>query len=346
MRTVQFLVLAAALQILTAYGPPALVEEPFGRAPITTATIAALDRVGAPSVQARAAIAFDVTTRTVAYAKEPDARLPNASTTKIVTALVAVDLLAPDARYPVTVAAEDLPGHSIAGLRRGDRLLGRDLLYGLLLPSGNDAALTIADGASGSVARFVAQMNERAAALGMRNTRFVNPHGFDAPDHFSSARDLALAAAALLADPRLAPIVRARQHTALGTWRYDWTNLNQLLTTRGDVTGVKTGTSDLAGPSLVASARRGDREAIVVLLGSPDRYAEAGRLLDALFEQFAIVDGRAPASPFAGNHGPAAPARLIPAWQRPLWWVDLRIPAEQGGPALMHGAERVQVPDA
>ncbi|HEU0116937.1 MAG TPA: serine hydrolase, partial [Thermomicrobiales bacterium] len=205
----------AATSLLLLFGVFARWPEPSAAAtavdqpPAVSATFAPMTP---PTLSAKAAFAIDATAMTPLFAVSPDVRLPPASLTKIATALVVLDHAQLDER--VTIAQEDLvpPDQSQVGLVAGDELSVGDLLIGLLVPSGNDAGLALAryvghklDPAaadpSRAVAAFVDAMNQKAAALGATNTHFVNPSGIDAPNHFSSARDLAALTIAGLANP-------------------------------------------------------------------------------------------------------------------------------------------------
>ena len=229
--------------------------------------------------------------------------LEMASTTKMMTALVVVRLAAADSKVldEVVTFSEraDRTIGSTSGVKAGEKVPVRELLFGLLLPSGNDAAEAFAEhfnarlatggdsnGAAEPIARFVAEMNRLAGELGLRETRFVNPHGLPAAAHRSSARDLARLAQVALLDPTFAKVVATPRRGATlvdasgNTRNVIWTNTNRLLETEG-YDGVKTGTTSAAGACLVASGRRGDDHLIVVILNAPNsdaRYADARNL--------------------------------------------------------------------
>jgi len=306
------LALVAMMPFLVGLGPASLIESDAGRAPVTEAVIRQLPASAPPTVRSRAGILVDQATGQTIWERDPDARLAMASTAKMMTVLLAVERGRLDQPVRVRMGAAELPGSSVAGLKAGDTLPMSEMLYALMLPSGNDAALAIAEAIGGTTATFVAQMNQRATELGLRNTRFANPHGLDTPDAYASPRDLALLARRLLEHPTLAQVVATREHAP-------WKNTNTLLTLRPDVTGIKTGTEDLAGQVLVASARQAERRAISVVMNSPERWVESAALLDHYFKAHALVTVAVPASPFYRGLR-AAPSRseTVPLWQAGL----------------------------
>jgi D-alanyl-D-alanine carboxypeptidase len=235
----------------------------------------------------RSGLLFDVDTGRVLWRRDPTRVLPIASLTKMMTALVVDDRVPPSARVRITRQALAYQGSGVGVLPKGKHVRVQPMLYGLLLPSGNDAAIALAQRAAGTVPRFVAAMNARARAMGLSCSHFTSPSGFyDAGNH-SCAGDLAMLARAILRVPRLARIVRTRQVAVpfpiKGGKLYLYNN-NPLLRLRyRGTTGVKTGYTEAAGSCLVATARRGDVELGVVLLHSPNTAMQAIRLLNRGF---------------------------------------------------------------
>ncbi len=214
--------------------------------------------------------------------------VPPASLTKIMTALVAVDHTEPNDMVRVDVNGPELSmetDSTVMGLEPGMRLSMRDLLYGLLLRSGNDAAIQIAEQVGGSVPRFVRMMNDKAEELGLNDTHFANPHGLDDANLYSSAHDMALMGRELLDDPLLAEIVGTRFYQP--AWdKPALENLNLLLGSYEGALGVKTGYTDLAGQTIVAAAERDGRRIIVAVMGAKtEMYADASGLLEWAFSQ-------------------------------------------------------------
>jgi D-alanyl-D-alanine carboxypeptidase len=236
----------------------------------------------------RSGLLFDLDTGRVLWRRDPTRVLPIASLTKMMTALLVARRLPPGSKVPITREALAYRGSGVGLFRRGRRIGVETMLNGLMLPSGNDAAIALAQRVSGSVPRFVALMNRRARAMGLTCTRFSSPDGFRNRGNHSCSPDLAALARAVLREPRLARIVRRRQAVlpfpTRGGRIYLY-NHNPLLRQgyRG-VTGVKTGYTAAAGRCLVASARRGRVRLGVVLLASPDPGGQARRLLDRGFE--------------------------------------------------------------
>lgn len=235
----------------------------------------------------RAGLLFDVDTGRVLWRHRAARVLPIASLTKMMTALVVVDRVPPGARVRVTPEALAYRGSGVGLLPRGERIGVSTMLHGLLLPSGNDAAIALAQRAAGSVPRFVRLMNRRARRMDLACTRFASPHGLRDAGNHSCAPDLAALTRAVLREPRLARIVRRRTATLPlpgkgGRLYLD--NGNPLLRTRyRGATGVKTGYTRRAGRCLAATARRGGVRLGVVLLHSPDPGRQARRLLDGGF---------------------------------------------------------------
>jgi D-alanyl-D-alanine carboxypeptidase (penicillin-binding protein 5/6) len=203
---------------------------------------------------------------------------------KVATALVAREHLGLDQVVTVPASINQLPWDSTRmGLRAGERLTVRELLYGLFLNSGNDAAVTLAEAAMPR-ATFIALMNAKAAQLGLVDTHFVNPVGLDDPAQYTSAADLARMSVELTARfPEVAAIASAPSLTLPATathHAYALYNLNQLIRTYSGATGLKTGWTGRAGGCLIATASRGGRHLLVVVMGSPSNFAEAATLLD------------------------------------------------------------------
>jgi D-alanyl-D-alanine carboxypeptidase (penicillin-binding protein 5/6) len=216
-----------------------------------------------------------------------DTPVAMASTTKIMTALAAIQF-SPSLDLSVKVGhdavAMNTNGNSVAFLKEGDTITLRDALYALLLPSGDDAAVAIADAVAGSQARFVGLMNLEAALLGMRNTHYVNVHGLDEDGHYSSARDLTLLADYAMANSDFRAVVSTATHTLPETKQhhgYTWNTTNNLLTKNDHydgIEGVKTGHTENAGYCLVFEAAHTDRRLVGVVLGEK---TDAGRFTDA-----------------------------------------------------------------
>ena len=235
----------------------------------------------------RSGLLFDVDTGRVLWRQRPERVLPIASLTKMMTALVVVDRVGPKAKVRITKEALTYTGSGVGLLPRGKRIAVDTMLHGLLLPSGNDAAIALALRAAGSQARFIALMNRRAEQMGLVCTHFTTVSGIKDRGNHSCAPDLAAIARAVLREPRLARIVRRRsavlRFPIKGHKLYLYNN-NPLL--RGGyrgTTGVKTGYTDAAGRCLVATARRGPIRLGVVLLDSVDPGRQATRLLDRGF---------------------------------------------------------------
>jgi len=237
-----------------------------------------------PLIKARSAILVDLDSGKTLFQIDPHGRHAPASLTKVVTALVALDQLRLEQTVTVPATINQIPWDSTRmGLRAGERVTVRELLYGLFLNSGNDAAITLSEAAMPRAA-FIAQMNNRAAALGMTDTHFVNPIGLDDPAHYASAADLAKASAELIrrfpdvaamaATPSLTLPATATHHA------YALYNLNDLVRKYPGATGLKTGWTGHAGGCLIATAARNGRHLMVVLLSSARPFDEAAALLD------------------------------------------------------------------
>jgi D-alanyl-D-alanine carboxypeptidase len=237
----------------------------------------------------RAGLLFDLDTGRVLWEHEATRALPIASVTKMMTALLVVEHESAHARVLITKQALHYQGSGVGVLPRGKHVQLETMLYGLLLPSGNDAAIALAQRVSGTVPAFVALMNRRAAELGLTCTRFSSPSGFVDRGNRSCAADLAALSKAVLAQPRLARIVRTRsaiRPMAIKGGKVYLYNHNPLLRTGYPGTlGVKTGFTDQAGRCLVAAARRKGRRLGVVLLHSPDPGRQAQQLLDRGFKR-------------------------------------------------------------
>ena len=241
------------------------------------------------SVSARAAILVEETSETVLFEKDADARLPMASTTKIMTALVALENAEPDRLIATPKEAVGTEGSSIY-LFEGEVLSLDDLLWALLLNSANDAAVAIAYGVAGGVVPFVDLMNEKAAALGLENTRFANPHGLDDPKHYTSARDLATITCAALENPLIREMVSTRKKTIPHNGEDGarlLVNHNKLLRLYNGACGVKTGFTKRSGRCLVSAAERDGCSLIAVTLDAPSDWSDHSAMLDA---GFAAID--------------------------------------------------------
>lgn len=274
----------AALQI--ANGPVAAADP--GSRPLPLALTATADPIVVDFKRPpRSGLLFDLDTGKVLWRRMPDRVLPIASLTKMMTALIVVERSAPDDKVRVTKEALAYRGSGIGLLPKGKRVKLETMLNGLLLPSGNDAAIALAQRVSGTVARFVTRMNDHARDLGLACSRFSSPDGFVDEGNHSCAIDLAGMARAVLDQPRLARIVKRRSALLpfpIKGGRLYLNNNNPLLRTGyPGAIGIKTGYTDAAGRCLVAAARRNGRRLGVVLLHSPDPGKQAKQLLDRGF---------------------------------------------------------------
>ncbi len=297
-----------------------------------------------PPIEARAWTLIDAHTGDVLVSHAAARQLPIASTTKLMTAYVALHELPLD-RVVRAAPYEAEYGESLLGLRVGQRISVRDLLYGLILRSGNDAAYDLALAAAGSEARFVRQMNRYAAALGLADTHYANPIGLDQRGNHSSARDLATLTQRLLRIPAFARIADARSavlRSVRPPRRIE--SINELLEMAPWVTGVKTGHTFGALYVLVGSGRRSGVELISVAIGAPtdeDRFRDNLELLEYGFGQYArrlpVRPGLVLAEPsirYAGGELPLRAARGVAVGVRAdqRLSVAVRVPQEVEGP--------------
>ena len=241
----------------------------------------------APAIGGGAAIVLDEASGAVLYEKDAHARLPEASLTKIMTALLAIEHGNLDEQVDVQVDSRVMRGSTVMGLVPGERLTVDDLLYGLLLPSGNDAALAIGQHVSGSTEAFVALMNKRAAELGLVDTHFANPHGLDAAGHYSSAYDLAVLTRTAMQLPEFRTIVNTRYKVVRGTLStYQLGTLNPLYGRLAGVDGVKTGYTRTARQTLVGSVMRDGHRVYAVVMRSEDRASDGVVLFNWTFDSY------------------------------------------------------------
>lgn len=245
----------------------------------------------APTVSAQSALLLDAEHGLVLYEKDADRRLPMASTTKIMTALTALAHVAPETVIRVTPEAVGVEGSSVY-LTAGEELTLQELLYALLLQSANDAAEAIAIGIGGSVAGFADLMNAECDRLGLTDTHFANPHGLDAEDHYTTARELAIITREALAVPLLRQIVGTVKATIPQGDQPDarlLVNHNKLLRTYDGAIGVKTGFTKKSGRCLVSAAERDGLTLIAVTLNAPDDWRDHAAMLDYGFAQYQAV---------------------------------------------------------
>ena len=242
-------------------------------------------------ISAGQAILIDGDTGDVIYEKCPDEKAYPASTTKIMTALLTLETLKAhnsplDQKITVPQVAEGVEGSSIY-LKAGEQISIEDLLYGLMLVSGNDAAVALAEVIGGSQENFVQMMNDKAAELGCRNTRFINPNGLFDENHYTSVRDMALIAREAMKDPDFRKIVAAK------SWKADrpdsdyltFYNKNKTVNEYEGGSGIKIGYTKSSGRTLVASAERDGKTMICVVMSAPDWFNDAYRLMDYGFNQ-------------------------------------------------------------
>jgi serine-type D-Ala-D-Ala carboxypeptidase (penicillin-binding protein 5/6) len=235
-----------------------------------------------------AGLLFNLSTGQVLWEHNAYVRLPIASLTKMMTALLTVQAAPPDAPVLITRQAVDMPGSKVGVLPRGRHVRLQSLLYGLLLPSGNDAAVALAQHVAGSVSKFVARMNEEAAKLGLGCTRFSSPSGYYNAHNFSCAADLAVLAHVDMQQPRIASVMGT--YSAVlpfpikGGKLYLYNNNPLLIYKYPGVTGMKTGQTEAAGRCLVATAERHGVRLGAIVLNSEDPGTQDRQLLDLGFE--------------------------------------------------------------
>lgn len=237
------------------------------------------------NASAAAEIAMELTTGTVLEEGNADCKLPMASTTKIMTAIIIVEDCDLDEVITVPDAAVGVEGSSIY-LKKGEEIDIRDLLYGLMLRSGNDSATALAIHHSGSVEKFVEEMNARAANIGAVHTHFTNPSGLPDDEHYTTARDLCNIACYAMRNETFKTVVSTRSHKR--NFR-SYANKNKMLYSYDGANGVKTGYTLKAGRCLVSSAERNGMDVVTVVLNCPDMYERSKTLLDNAFNNFKLL---------------------------------------------------------
>lgn len=239
----------------------------------------------APGLTARGIYIVDLDSMVPLLVKNPDLHLRPASTTKIMTALVALDTFG----NTNVLTAKDATGAigKAIHLKSGEQVTFKNMLYGLLLESGNDAAYALAENYPGGYNAMVSAMNEKAMNLGIRDTSFRNVSGVDEFGHETTVHDLAVLTAAAMKNPQFSEVVGTKEkeiESLDGTVIHKLSNTNELLGVVPGVLGVKTGTTELAGESLVTDIERDGHRIILVMLGSQDRFGETKKLITWVFE--------------------------------------------------------------
>lgn len=240
-----------------------------------------------PQLSSRSVLIKDLGTDTILFQKDASTPLPIASTTKIMTALVASEYFKQNSSLTVHDGA-GTEGAKV-GLINGESLTFRSMLYGMLLSSGNDAAFAIAENYPGGVLGFVSSMNKKVSDLNLPNTHFDNPAGFDSPRHFSSAQDLAKITEEALKNYQLARIFATKETNIISLdkkYTHQLRNLNRLLSQVKGVLGVKTGYTQGAKENLVTLVDRDFHQILTVILGSNDRFGETTALIEWAYENF------------------------------------------------------------
>lgn len=247
------------------------------------------NKVLAEDCPAKSMVVIEADSRRVLNDKNKDERLAMASTTKIMTALVTCKNVKDfDEVVAINDNAVGIEGTSMY-LKKGEKLTVKELLYGLMLPSGNDAAMALAYYVGGSEERFVEMMNEQAKELNLQNTHFANPHGLDADGHYTSAYDLAIITAEALKNDTFKEIVSTKNIRVTGSKENEprfLSNKNKLLKTLEGCTGVKTGFTDNAGRCFVCSCTRDGMTLISVVLNCGPMFEESTKLLNTCFEKY------------------------------------------------------------
>ncbi|MCF6096750.1 D-alanyl-D-alanine carboxypeptidase [Thermovorax subterraneus] len=231
---------------------------------------------------------MDAVTGRILIEKNSQMRLPMASTTKIMTAIVALEKGDLSSKVTVSRMAASIGGSSFH-LIVGETMSLENLLYGLLLPSGNDAAIAIAEHIGGDVETFVEMMNQKAREIGAENTSFKNPHGLDEPGHYTTARDLALITRYALNIPKFKEIVSTKDIVINeGKYPRHIYNTNRLLRISDNIDGVKTGYTGKAGKCLVATAQKNGFRLISIVLGAQDHFSTSLRLINYGFDNYEL----------------------------------------------------------
>ena len=246
-----------------------------------------------PTLNSRIAVAYDRKSGEVIWGKDENKRTAMASTTKIMTAIVTLENC--DLTQTVTISKKSAgTGGSRLGLKADDKITMNDLLYGLMLKSGNDAAVAIAETVGGSVEGFAELMNEKAKELKLENTHYVTPHGLDDPEHYTTAVELAKLADYALQNETFAKIVNTKNYTVtINGYPKSISNTNELLGYLEGVNGVKTGFTNNAGRCLVTSVNRNGFEIITVILQADTkkfRTADSIKLIEYIYKNYEPVN--------------------------------------------------------
>lgn len=249
-------------------------------------------RIGLEPISAASAILIEPVSGRIIYEHNSRQRRPMASTTKIMTAIIAMELANPEDIVCIQPDCVKIEGTSLY-LDEGEQLILQDILYGLMLRSGNDAAAAIGRHVAGDVEQFVSLMNRKAWEMGMEDTNFANPHGLDHDEHYSSAYDMSVLGARFLEFPLLREISVTEEYISreLSNGRVRlFRNNNKLLIRDPRSTGIKIGWTDNAGRCLVAAAQVGDVELVAVVLDAPDLYTDVSKLFDFGFGQIKMQE--------------------------------------------------------
>lgn len=245
-----------------------------------------------PKINSRAAIVLDRKSKAILYGKNEETKRPMASTTKIMTSIVIIENKDLNDTVEVSKKAAGTGGSRL-GLKAGDKITVRDLLYGLMLRSGNDAAVALAEYAGGSIAGFSELMNQKAEKLGLKNTHFETPHGLDSAEHYTTAYELACLTDYALKNEIFSNIVNTKSISIhINGYPKNLNNTNELLGYLNGVYGVKTGFTNGAGRCLVTAIKRKDLDIICIVLGADtkkDRTQDSIKLIEYSYANFGYI---------------------------------------------------------
>lgn len=246
-----------------------------------------------PNINSRAYVVIDRKSNTILIGKNENQRKKMASTTKIMTALVVIEHCNLSDTVEISKKSASTGGSRL-GLKSGDKITVSDLLYGLMMRSGNDAAVALAEHVAGSISNFANLMNEKAKSLGLSNTHFVTPHGLDEDEHYTTAYELAVLSNYAMNNEIFAKIVGTKNYTiTINGYPKTLTNTNELLGVLHGVYGIKTGFTNGANRCLVTCCKRGDMDIICVVLGADTkkyRTTDSIKLIEYAFQNFIYVN--------------------------------------------------------